>query len=1156
MKKHTILFAAIILLALPMMAERVTPETARKVATTFLQNNGAKTAQIVDLSKSTGFENLYIFTTESSFVVMSADDCAEPILGYSLTGKFVNENMTTNIIGWLQGYNEEIQYAIDSKMTASAETVQLWNDLREGNTKASKVTAVVDALLQTTWDQNGVYYYSGGQWQIFELYNNLCPYDSNAGERTVTGCVATAMAQIMNYWGYPVQGIGSHSYTPSTRPDLGVQYANFGATVYDWDNMPNMLTMNSTTTEISAIATLMYHCGVSVSMMYDISSNGGSGAYSEDIPYALINHFNYKNTVNFKYKSNYSNNNWINLLKAELNASHPVEYNGSGSSGGHAFVCDGYDSSNNFHFNWGWSGQNDGFFALTSLNPGSGGAGGGGYNFTNNQSATFGIEPSTTIAAPSNLTYTLDGAQQITLNWTGASGAESYNVYRNNSLIGNTTLTTYSETAPFGTINYFVRALDSNGQQSLPSNTVTVSIDFPTPIVNDLTASLSGNNINLSWTAPEWCYPETPSATLTYGDGVFSGTLGFNNGSNMYWGHRYPAEDLTSYHNMAIYKVAFYVHETGSYKVFIYKGTNMNHPQTKILEQSLNVSTIGWFDFDLSNTIIIDASDDYWVFMYDPEGRGFPAACCTYSGPNGNYYASSPTYSVSTINNQAFLIKTYISDGIYSYNLYQDGIAIVENLNNTTYNATPNDNATNLFTVKTNYYAGETAASNRVGFTQGTASLNNLEMASNDKMTLTASSQLTVSGTLVNANPDNLILENGAQLIHHTEGVKATVKKVIAPYTGENNGWNFIASPVMESTTPSEANGFVNGTVGQGNNTYDLYYYYEPEYLWLNYETETFNIVHKQAYLYANGETDGTTLQFAGTLTPSNNSVTIDNLSHSSTILNGFNLVGNPFACNATVDRDFCVIDNTTNEVVIAPKNTVITPSEGIFVQATEDNASVTFSKANAAKSNLTKNSFDIVVTQGKTNIDRARVRIGEGLGMEKFRLDDKHSQISLWQDGQDYAVAYTNGAKELPLNFKAKKDDIYTLAIEIEDLDLDYLHLIDNLTGDNIDLLSTPNYTFEAKTTDFTSRFRLVFSNCEDAVGDNVAFTYLSNGELIITTDACDASLQIVDATGRMVASYDGRIQRVPTRGMASGVYVLRLITADGVKTQKLVVE
>ena len=1165
MKKPIMIIAALMLLIMPMMAERVTPETARKVATTFLQNNGAKTTQMVDLSESAGFENLYIFTTESSFVVMSADDCVQPILGYSLTGKFVTENMVSNITGWLQGYNEEIQYAIDSKMTASAETAQLWKDLTEGNTKAAKATAVVNALLQTTWDQNGIYYYSGGQLCIFELYNNLCPYDSNAGERTVTGCVATAMAQIMKYWGYPAQGIGSHSYTPSTRPELGVQSANFGATTYDWNNMPNILTMNSTETEINAIATLMYHCGVSVDMMYDISANGGSGAYSEDIPYALIHYFNYKTTANIKYKTNYTNNNWINLLKAELNASRPIEYNGSGSSGGHAFVCDGYDSNNNFHFNWGWSGQNDGFFALSSLNPGSGGAGGGGYNFTNGQSAVLGIEPASTLAAPTNLTYSIDGTNEITLNWTGVSNALSYNVYRNNNLISNTTSTTYSEIASFGTNDYFVRAVDSYGQLSLPSNTVTVTVDYQTPIVNDLTGSLSENNVNLSWTAPEWCYPETPSATMTYGDGSFSGTLGFNDGSNMYWGHRYPAVNLTPYNNMAIYKAAFYANETGTYKVFIYKGTNSNHPQTKVHEQSLNVGTIGWFDFDLSSIIIIDASKDYWVFMYDPEGRAYPATSCTYSGSNANYYASSPTSWVGTASNKAFLIKTYLTDGIYTYNLYQDGTAIVENLNSTTYNATLNDNATNLFTVKTNYYAGETDASNKVGFNQGTASLNDWEMASNDKMTLTASSQLTVSGTMVNANPDNLILENGAQLIHNTEGVKATVKKNIIPYTGDN-GWNFIASPITEALTPSEENGFLNGTVGQGNNTYDLYYYYEPEYLWMNYETETFNLVQQQGYLYANGEAEGTTLQFAGTLIPSNSSVTIDNLSHSSAILNGFNLVGNPFACNATVDRDFCVIDNTTNEVVLAQQNAIIAPCEGVFVQASADNTSVTFSKANAAKSNNAKDGFDVVVTQSSqlnqksgsstgsgTVMDRARIRLGEGIGMEKFTLDDKHLQISLWQDGHNYAVAYTHGAMELPLNFMTKKDGTYTFTIEVENLNLDYLHLIDNMTGEDIDLLTTPSYTFESKTTDYASRFKLVFSNDDEAIGDNEAFAYFNNGNIIINQEG---TLQIVDMTGRMVVSRSGRIQCIPTTGITSGVYVLRLITANGVKTQKIVVE
>ena len=119
----------------------------------------------------------------------------------------------------------------------------------------------------------------------------------------------------------------------------------------------------------------------------------------------------------------------------------------------------------------------------------------------------------------------------------------------------------------------------------------------------------------------------------------------------------------------------------------------------------------------------------------------------------------------------------------------------------------------------------------------------------------------------------------------------------------------------------------------------------------------------------------------------------------------------------------------------------------------------------------------------------------------------------------------------------------------------MDYLHLIDNLTGEDTDLLATPNYTFEAKTTDFASRFRIVFSNCEDAVGDNATFAYLSNGNIIVNHED-DATLQIMDATGRMVASYNGRIQCVPTSGMASGVYVLRLITTDGLKTQKIVIE
>ena len=796
--------ALVLMVAMPMFAERVTPETARQVASTFLINNGAKSAQLTDLTKAAGFTNLYIFNAEQGFVVMAADDCVQPILGYSLTGKFVAEDMPENVAWWLRGYNEEIQYAIDNQLRATSETTKMWKELAAGNAKAGKATTVVNALVQTQWDQNGTYYYSGGQLQIFELYNNLCPYDYTAGERTVTGCVATAMAQIMKYWGYPSQGIGSHSYTPSTRPDLGVQSANFGATTYQWADMPNKLSRTSTTTQINAVATLMYHCGVSVNMMYDISDNGGSGAYSEDIPFALNHYFNYKATANIQYRNSYTTNVWMNMLKTELNAGRPIQYSGSGS-GGHAFICDGYNSSNQFHFNWGWSGNNDGYYELSNLNPGSGGAGGGGYVFNNDQSAIFGIEPGSTIAAPTNLAYTLSGLNDITLTWNGVSAASSYNVYCDGNLVGNTTSTTYSETVPFGTHDYFVRCVDANSQLSLPSNTVTVTIAYQTPVVTDLTATLSGNNANLSWAAPAWCYPETPLATLTYGDGSAAGSLGTGGtGNDFYWGHRSLDSDLTQYNGKVVYKISFYVNEAGAYDCYVFKGTaqysTYYYPTQEIAHLSITASQTGWVDIDLSETIEIDGSQDLWVFVYDPVGRQYPATYCSFSeNVNGSYYSNyNPNANVSgylpgTVDGAAWLIRTLVTDGTYTYNLYDGTTRVASNISNTSY--TVNNIANNTahrYTLKTNYNGGETDASNMVGFSLGNVTLSSLTMAANDKMTITEGSKLTVSGRLTDENVNNLILENGAQIVNGSAGVKAKVKKSISAYS-ENGGWYFIA---------------------------------------------------------------------------------------------------------------------------------------------------------------------------------------------------------------------------------------------------------------------------------------------------------------------------------------------------------------------------
>ena len=1147
MKSFTMIVALLLMIAMPMMAERVSPETAQKVAQTFLNNNGAKSVQQLDIVQATGLENLYIINAEQGFVIMAADDRVQPILGYSLSGDFTIDDMPDDVVWWLRGYNIEIQSAINNGARASHEITKQWQELAEGNSRAGKATTAVAPLIQTKWNQN-------------KYYNRLCPIASGGPDgHAYAGCVAIAMAQIMKYYNYPSTGVGSHSYTWNGQ----TLSADFGATIYDWNNMADYYEYyfvngtdqyaqwltNPSEEEIAAVATLVYHCGVSVNMNY---GGGGSGAVTAYAETALKNYFNYKSTTQYKTKSSYTDAQWISMLKAELDASRPLLYSGhdpSGTGAGHAFVCDGYNNSNYFHFNWGWAGHYDGYFLLSNLDTGANNeAGSGNGVYTADQAAIFGIEPASSIPAPTNLAYTLSGLNDITLTWNGVSAASSYNVYRDGNLVGNTTSTTYSETVPFGTHDYYVRCVDANSQLSLPSNTITVTIAYQTPIVTDLTATLSGNNANLSWTAPEWCYPETPSATLTYGDGNYSGSsLGFNNGSNMYWGHRYLSSNLTSYNNMIIYKAAFYANESGAYSVFVYEGTQSGRPKTKVLEQSLQIETTGWYEFDLSTHIVIDASKDYWIFMYDPAGRNYPATYTQYSGTDGNYYSLAITSWVSTYSNAAFLIKTYITDGTYTYNLYDGNTRVASNISNTTYTVNNiTNNAAHRFTLKTNFNGSETDASNMVGFSLGNASLSSLAMAANDKMTITEGSKLTVSGTLSDVNVSNLILENGAQLVHNSANVQATVKKDIMPYTnGQNDGWSLIASPILGSITPSADNGWLS-------NEYDLYKFDQSEdFEWRNIEASSFATVdHKTGYLYANS--GNTTLTIAGTLAATTAATPL--AYDASATWKGFNLIGNPYPCNTTITNDFYIING--NVVELAENGATIAPCEGIFVKATGTGQTVTFNKANSAKDANSKDCFDLVVTQGKANIDRARVRFGEGIGMEKYALDsDKGSKIALWQEGQDFAVAYTNGQDEMPINFKVTQNGTYSIGIEDNSLDLDYLHLIDNLTGNDVDLLVTPSYSFEAKASDYASRFRLQFVPAEETIAISDNFAFFANGCLHIFNQGT-ATLQLMDMTGRIILTETLQGNLDKALDMVPGVYVVRLVSEKDTRSMKIVVD
>ncbi|MBP5643556.1 MAG: thiol protease/hemagglutinin PrtT [Bacteroidales bacterium] len=401
MKYRFLLLATIVaFLQINLFAEHVSAEKASRVAKnfmeqkhTFLSSRGEclkmyKSIKMTEIAeKSVDNQHFYVFNLNDNqgWVIVADDDRSTPILGYSKSGVFVTEDLPANIEDWLKGISSEVQYLIDNEIV-SKDNIRQWKELYAGISTEfiNRGEKAVGNLISTRWDQS-------------PYYNDLCPYNNYYGQRTVTGCVATAMAQVVNYYQHPAVGTGSHSYSTDS---YGTLYANFGATQYDWTNMPNQLSSSSSSAQKQAVATLMYHMGVSVEMDYGVASQGGSGAYvissytngEHCSEYALKHYFGYKTTAHGEMKKNYTDSQWKSMVRAELDASRPLIYAGFGN-GGHCFVCAGYDNNDKFYFNWGWSGQNDGYFSLSALNPGSGGAGGGSYSFTNNQQAIFGLEP-------------------------------------------------------------------------------------------------------------------------------------------------------------------------------------------------------------------------------------------------------------------------------------------------------------------------------------------------------------------------------------------------------------------------------------------------------------------------------------------------------------------------------------------------------------------------------------------------------------------------------------------------------------------------------------------------------------------------------------------------------------------------------------------
>ena len=408
--------------SMTLFAERVSQEDAALVANNFMNvastnSDLRKTVpakrMVLKQNASVAEPQYYIYENANGegWVIIAASDAVTPVLAYSETGHFRTDNMPENIKHWLGNYDKFIKRIETDGVEASEEAQAEWKHLRKAPPSTAKGNVVVAPLIKTTWDQDAP-------------YNNLCP--GTGSDKAYTGCVATAMAQVMKFWEWPVKGSGSHSYRP-LDPNDPDQYssrytstlsANFSTTTYDWANMKNSYSGSSTSTQKTAVATLMYHCGVGTEMMYGNDEDGGSGTYttnynswseSDNAQNALYKYFGYKKSTGYVrdgltwqgqtiYKS-WTDADWTAMVKAELDLQHPIMYGGASSQGGHSFICDGYDDYNDatygnyFHFNWGWSGSNDGWYRLSSLKPGSGGAGGGSYDFSEDQDVIIGIVP-------------------------------------------------------------------------------------------------------------------------------------------------------------------------------------------------------------------------------------------------------------------------------------------------------------------------------------------------------------------------------------------------------------------------------------------------------------------------------------------------------------------------------------------------------------------------------------------------------------------------------------------------------------------------------------------------------------------------------------------------------------------------------------------
>ena len=393
MKKHYFLTLFLVSSFLVSSGQIVPIETARQVAKNlyFERVNIEKTVAYKDVAfineltiQEEAQAMYYVFNVSQNrgFVIISAEKRTMPVLFYSFEGNYVPGNQPGNFTYWLEQYKKQIKAVREQNVQKNNTIELLWDKYSAVAMVPAKDIEAVSPLVAANWGQDC-------------YFNAACP-SAPGGPcyHVYAGCVADAMAMVMKTHSWPAHGYGSHSYVHSTANgfpnNYGTLSANFGNTTYNWSSMPNNVYSAN-----SALATLMYHCGVSVNMSYD---DQGSGALLTDATNALIKYFIYD--AQYALRSSYSDTDWALMIKTDLDAGLPVIYGGTDTqSGGHAFVCDGYQGtgsySSYFHFNWGWSGSSNGYVYLNNIAPS-----GTSFDFDDYQNIVYGIAHNTDVVTP------------------------------------------------------------------------------------------------------------------------------------------------------------------------------------------------------------------------------------------------------------------------------------------------------------------------------------------------------------------------------------------------------------------------------------------------------------------------------------------------------------------------------------------------------------------------------------------------------------------------------------------------------------------------------------------------------------------------------------------------------------------------------------